>query len=124
MSDRLQELLRQKALLDEHAAWFEREIALERARSGGNPPTAAPVAPAAAPAPVPATTPARATPAAAPAAMAPSVEAEAEAIIEQYRAPAQSSRQQLKWGCILYLIGALVLVALSVLAIYLLAGRR
>lgn len=121
MSDRLQELLRQKASLDEQAAWFEREIALERARAGGNPPGAAPVA---APAPAPATTPALATPAAAPAAMTPALDAEAEAILEQYRAPAQSSRQQLKWGCILYLIGALALVALSVLAIYLHARRR
>lgn len=118
MSDRLQELLRQKALLDEQAAWFEREIALERARTGG------PAAPAAAPAFPPVTPLAPATPAAAPAPVALSLDAEAEAIIDQYRAPAQSSRRLLQWGCILYVIGALVLLILSVLAIYLFAHRR
>ena len=100
MSDRLQELLRQKALLDEHAAWLEREIAAERGRAGENLPAAAP------PAPVPAPPPPGMT------------DADADALLDQYRNNPQSIQQEVKRGCLLYFFGALALVGLGVLIVY------
>lgn len=100
MSDRLQELLRQKALLDEHAAWLEREIAAERARAGEVPPAAAPgLSPPAAPASA-------------------VTDAEADALLDQYRSNPQSLQQEVKRGCFLYFFGALALLGLTVLAVY------
>ncbi|HUL52718.1 MAG TPA: hypothetical protein VLT83_04830 [Opitutaceae bacterium] len=107
MSDRLQELLRQKALLDEHAAWLEREIAAERTRSGGAPVAASP---AAAATPV---APAGAAPTLGPA------ESEADALLDQYRENPQSIHQAVKRGCLLYFFAALVVVGLGVIVIYL-----
>jgi hypothetical protein len=104
MSDRLQELLRQKALLAEQAAWLEREIAAEQARAGVTPPVAAAPAPAS---PPPAS------------AVAPT-----EALFEQYRPNPQSVQQEVKRGCYLYFLGALVLLGLAVFAIYLVYRHR
>lgn len=100
MSERLQELLRQKALLDEHAAWLEREIAAERTQIGEVPPAAAPRLP---------------TPAAPPSA---TTDAEADALLDQYRSNPQSLQQEVKRGCFLYFFGALALLGLTVLAVY------
>ena len=100
MSDRLQELLRQKALLAEQAAWLEREIAAEQARAGVTPPSAVAIAPAS---PPPAST---------------------EALFEQYRPNPQSVQQEVKRGCYLYFLGALVLLGLGVFAIYLVYRHR
>jgi hypothetical protein len=119
MSDRLQELLRQKALLDEHAAWLTREIAQEQARSGARPAPAVPpaaTAPAPAPGPAVAVAPASAVPAA--------LEAEADAIIDQYRESDKTVQQNVKRGCILYFVAALALLALGVVAIYFMAHRK
>jgi len=117
MSDRLQELLRQKTLLAEHAAWLEREIAVEQALAGG---TVGPALPA--PLPLTATMPSATAPAAPlPAAAA---EAEAEAILAQYRDSAKSARRQVKWGCILYVVAGAALVLLGIVLIYVLARRR
>jgi hypothetical protein len=104
MSDRLQELLRQKALLAEQAAWLEREIAAEQARAGVTPPAVAATAPAS---PPPAST------------VAPT-----EALFEQYRPNPQSVQQEVKRGCYLYFLGALVLLGLGLLAIYLVYRHR
>jgi hypothetical protein len=104
MSDRLQELLRQKALLAEQAAWLEREIAAEQARAGVTPPAAATAAPASPP-------PASAV-------------ATTEALFEQYRPNPQSVQQEVKRGCYLYFLGALVVLGLGVLAIYLVYRHR
>ena len=104
MSDRLQELLRQKALLAEQAAWLEREIAAEQARAGVTPPVAAAPAPAS---PPPA-----------------SAGAPTEALFEQYRPNPQSVQQEVKRGCYLYFLGALVLLGLAVFAIYLVYRHR
>jgi len=117
MSARLQELLRQKALLAEHAAWLEREIAVEQALAGG---PSGPALPA--PLPLAATMPAPAADAPpAPSAMA---EAEAEAILSQYRDSSKSERQRVKWGCLLYVTAGALLVLLGFFVIYLLAHRR
>jgi hypothetical protein len=83
MSDRLQELLRQKALLDEHAAWLEREIAAERTRTSVASPAASPH-PSTSPAPPSAT-----------------AGAEADALLDQYRSNPQSIQQEVKRGCLL-----------------------
>jgi hypothetical protein len=116
MSDRLQELLRQKALLAEHSAWLEREIAVEQALTGGN---AGPALPA--PLPLTALMPAAAAPAPAAGAAA---AAEADAILAQYRDAAKDPRQQVKWGCILYVAAGIAVVALAILLIYVLARRH
>ena len=119
MSDRLQELLRQKALLDEHAAWLTREIAQERAKSGAG--LAPDVLPApATPVPSPAPAAAITAPAPAPAAL----DAEAAAIIDQYRESDKTVQQNVKRGCILYFVAALALLALGVVAIYFMAHRK
>jgi hypothetical protein len=107
MSDRLQELLHQKALLAEHAAWLEREIAIERDLTGVIPAAAAP-----------------ASPAPPPALPAPSADTEAETLLNQYRTNPQSIRRDVTRGCILYFLGALVLMGLGVLAIYLVYRHR
>jgi hypothetical protein len=100
MPDRLQELLRQKTLLDEHAAWLEREIAAEKARTGGIPPPTDLSGPSGGPQPA-------------------ISDAEADAMLEQYRANPQSLQHEVKRGCFLYFFGALALVGLAVLAVYL-----
>lgn len=106
MSSRLQELLRQKAMLAEHAAWLDREIAREQAQAG------APV-PAAPPPMAPATVPM-------PAAPVPSadLDAEAAALIQQYGDAAHSSHERIRTGCILYIVAAVILALLPFLAVY------
>jgi hypothetical protein len=101
MSDRLQELLRQKALRAEQAAMLEREIAAEQARAGVTPPAAAPASPPPA-----------------------SVDSSAAALLDQYRPNPRSVQQDVKRGCYLYFLGALVLLGLGVLAIYLAYRHR
>ena len=119
MSVRLQELLRQKALLAEQAAWLEREIAAEQAKAAGGP-----AEPLPAPLPFSATMPAPAAPVAAVPAGAAAADAEAEAIIAQYRQADGSHRQRVKWGCILYTVAGAALVLLGFVVIYVLARRR
>lgn len=126
MSDRLDALLRQRALLQEHLAWLDSEIAAAR------PGLAA--APVAAPAPVvslplrpaplaPAPVLAPAAPESAP--VAPSVlAAQADEILESYRTPPTSLKSDVRKGCLLYFVAALALVALGVTALYFLIGTR
>ncbi len=109
MTSRLQELLRQKALVEEQAAWLEREIARERAAA----------APAADPAPAMAPAPAAGSPAA-PA----GDDKDASAIIERYRGGEQTNRRRIKLGCMLYTLAAVVLALLPFLFIYLYFRRR
>jgi hypothetical protein len=104
MSDRLQELLRQKALLAEQAAWLEREIATEQSRTGVTSPAVAVPAPVSLP----------------PA----SVDIPAAALLDQYRPNPQSVQQDIKRSCYLYFLGALALLGLGVLAIYLVYRHR
>ncbi len=109
MSDRSDELRRQRALLTEHLAWLDREIAAE----GGIPRTA-PLADAAPP-PI-------AGPAFRP---APPVEArDADAILAEYSKPVASIASQTKRGCVLYFLAALALLAALVTGIYLFARAR
>ena len=106
MPDRLQELLRQKALLSEHAAWLEREIALEQARVSGAPPAAAAETPA------PVTGP--------PAAIADGT----DALQDQFRREPKAIRREVTRGCLFYFLGFMVLLGMGVAAIYLIFRHR
>jgi anti-sigma factor RsiW len=132
--DRLQELLQQRALLLQHLAWLDREIAA----ASGTPvaPAPAPVAPPAPSAPPrsPVSLPgpgyvasqgaavlARTAPA--PAAPAGEIVPGADEILEQYRVAPQSLQSDVKKGCLLYFFGAFALLALAILAFYYLNHR-
>jgi hypothetical protein len=109
MADRLQELLHQKALLNEQAAWLEREIIAEQARIGALPepaPEPSEETPPDGPSPDASTIPA-------------TVDANANAILEQYRSSSRSLQQEVRRGCFLYFFGALALLGLVIAVIYL-----
>ncbi|HXQ79831.1 MAG TPA: hypothetical protein VN775_00875 [Opitutaceae bacterium] len=101
MSDRLDEFRRQRTLLREHLAWLDREIA---GLEGGAPPAPGAAQPAAA-------------------AVPPVVDAEAEAILAEYRRPSVSIQKQAKAGCLLYFFAALALMALAAVLLYVLFKR-
>lgn len=141
MSDRLSELLRQRALLQEHLAWLDREIDTA-ARSTSTPSSAA----------LPRSTPADATSfpllpalptvsvtAIPPAASIPAVTARlavpvspaatvvvpgAEAILDQYRVEPRSVQQDVRKGCFLYFAAAFVVLGIGVAALYFLISSR
>ncbi len=139
---RLQELLRQRALLQEHLAWLDHEIAEASSGPAASFPT--PVAratqqPLVIPSPItpPSPTILAARPiqsfaasqaaqilsatAAAPVrddAASPAVEAVANQIIEQYRVAPEATKTDVKKGCLLYFVGAFVLLGLVVVGMY------
>ena len=144
-ADRLAELLRQRALLQGHVAWLDREIdavtsqpaatdpAVLPPRTGamtsGVPRASAPSAPAsfatgatAAEAVLPAASPARSSPALAPA--TPRVAIEADAILDEYRVAPDALKTGVRQGCFLYLILAFAVLGLGVTALYFTIGRR
>ena len=94
MSDHLSELRRQRALLQQHADWLDREIA---ACSGSQP-----AVPSSAAAPKPAVDPSE------------NIALESMASLPD---PVQAS-QQARRGCFLYLILALVLIGAALAAIF------
>ena len=100
MSDRLTELQRQRALAQEQLAWLDREIARETGAA-----TPAPTSPAA-------------TAATPPTAGLVHAEADAEALLAQYRSDPQALHGDVKRGCFLYFIAAFGLLALGLLAFY------
>lgn len=105
MSDRLSQLHRQRALLQEHLAWLDREIAAEQ-------PTAQPgTKPAAPPASSAAVVPA-------------ATEALATDILAQYQSDPASVKEDVKKGCFLYFFLAFAVVGIGVLALYLYSTRR
>jgi len=111
VSDRLNELQRQRALAQEQIAWLDREIARERGES---------VLPAAAmPAAVASATPAGTEK---PAAAVSAAEAEIQAaeILERFKKAEPPIRDNVRRGCFLYFIGAFALLALGVVTFYLL----
>ena len=129
MPDRLPELSRQRALLQEQLAQLEREIgaALPTAPPNavpGTPGGATSAPPPASSAPQPTIPPVAgqafaATPPAPPVApIPPEVAAVADAIIDEYRVPPKTLHSDVKKGCFLYLFAALGLVVLAVFAFY------
>jgi hypothetical protein len=102
MSERLDELRRQRALAQEQLAWLDREIARE---SGpGSKPAPAATAPA---------------PAATPTAMSTEAARAADEILARYRDESPNTERDVKRGCYLYFVLALVLLFLSALGAYL-----
>ena len=99
MSDRLEELRRQRGLLRSHLDWLEREIA--SAQGASSPPAPAPAQPAPeVPGPL-----------------------DAEAILAEYRQPAVSIQKQARFGCLLYFAAAITLMVLAVGALYVILRR-
>lgn len=125
MSDRLSELIRQRALVVEHLAWLDREIADAKGKVD-------PAAPNAAVAVLlPATNPASdAATALAPPNLVgppPSVDApvpETEVILEQYRVTPTAVKQDVRKGCLLYFVGAFVVLGIVVTILYFAIGTR
>jgi hypothetical protein len=115
MSDRLSELQRQRALAQEQVAWFDREIAREQSRT---PAAFSPLPAAAAPSPV---APATAAPANNPASSADTdLDRKAEEILKRFKHAEHPVRNEVRRGCFLYFFSAFALLALALLAFYLL----
>lgn len=113
MSERLKDLQRQRALLQEHLAWLDREIAAEQGRPSPSPSGAA------------ATLPAQITaqPSPAPRPTVPD-DRDADALIAQYREKTGDVKQDVRRGCFLYFAAAFAIVGLAVLALYLYSRSR
>jgi hypothetical protein len=149
MRDRLSELVRQRALVLEHLAWLDREIAdasatpAELTRAAIAPAPAVPPDPAPTPisstgtyaagAPAPpahavpsSTVPAASLPGAStPAARTGDVSAGAsDEIIEQYRVSPATVQQDVRKGCLLYFVAAFLLLGLVVAILYYTIGTR
>jgi hypothetical protein len=116
-SPRLAELRRQRALVQEHLAWLDREIAA--AGGTGASTTAQPAADNRPPV-APSTT---GLTGAAPAAVA-AVDTAADAILEDYRTPASKLQQDVRLGCFMYFAAALVAVGAGVVVLYFLLRHR
>lgn len=115
--DRLAELRRQRALLQDHLAWLDREIAAAE--------RSAPAA-TAAPAPGEAKTPVAAPVSSAAELRKPAAsqtDSEAEAILSEYRAAGSDLQRDVRQGCLLYFVGAFAVLA-AVVAILWFALRR
>jgi hypothetical protein len=131
MSDaRLAELRRQRALVAEHLAWLDREIATHAAPAGsatvgGGTATA----PDSLPAPPPLYVSPQAAPAApvatysAPSVPSPEAAAQADAILAEYSVSPGSVKSDVRKGCFLYFAAAFLLLGLGVGALWL-AFRR
>lgn len=133
-SDRLNELRRQRALLREHIAWLEREIAGEEAKAAPTGP--APQVPASPPDEVERGAPgARVTTAegggrpSAPAVPAEAdeagreitaddVESAADAVLEEYRVAPTDLQRDVRRGCLLYFAAGFLLFVAAVAGLY------
>ena len=109
MSERLRHLQRQQALLREHLAWIESEIAKD-APGGASPDITLP-APPTPPPPVLS----RPIPAA--------VDSEADALIERYAATERQNPRDVRRGCLIIFAAALFTLVGSVVAIWLVYYR-
>ena len=112
VSDRLKELQRQRALVQEQLAWLDQEIATLQ----GSPVTEKTVPVVTVPLPVQ-KTPAVFSDAAA-------AEQAAEEILAQYKQEGESLQSSVKRGCFLYFFIALALLGLGVFALYLFRSSR
>jgi len=135
MMDRLAELRRQRSLISEHLAWLDREIdqiEQETTRSAALSPS-----PSEAPAPLITPTeaiagtlsPVRTEPVLT--APGPAVGSAAgvalpdpEILLEEFRAPPSAVKRDVRQGCLLYFVGALVLLGIGVAILYFTIGSR
>jgi hypothetical protein len=129
MPDRLAELRRQRALMQQHVDWLDREIAAETARLSPAEAGAKIAAVVAAATPsvspsiakpiildpaAPSVTPAIATPA----------NPEAERILDEFRVAPASLHTDVKKGCFLYLAAAFALLAAVITILYFTLPRK
>jgi hypothetical protein len=125
MADRLAELLRQRALLQEHLAWLDAEIAAASPLPGATPVARPPTAATPALAPAAARILSAATPPAAttvnpqsafgtPVPVAPVSGGAGDDILEQYRVSDTSLKTDVRKGCLLYFAAAFALLGLGV----------
>lgn len=110
-SDRLAELQRQRALVQEHLAWIEREIVAADSTSPLSNPTG-PNQPAATPAAAKASTPV------ATASTTENLSADVEALMDPYRVSPVDVQRDVRKGCLLYFVGALILGTGAVIGLY------
>jgi hypothetical protein len=108
-SDRIEELQRQRALLLDHLAWLEREIAA----SGGRPAGTAPPRSVVAPPKVPVTTPAIAVG---------SDAADPDSMLRQFAAEPENPAK-VRYGCIAAFVSGLLLISVALFGIYYLYYR-
>lgn len=122
MPDRLAELVRQRALVSEHLAWLDREIASTSASAVPVVPLAPSPALGAGPPAVPAPAPVSATDSPLVPLPAPSSEPvlpDPDAILNQYQLNPVSVKQDVRKGCLLYFAGAFVVLGLVIAILYL-----
>jgi hypothetical protein len=103
MSERLRHLQRQQALLREHLAWIDNEIAREQP-AAGNPPVAAFIPPAVV------------TPLA-------SANPDADALLEKYASDERQNPAAIRRGCFVVFIAAFAVLAAAVATIWLVFYR-
>ena len=103
MSDRADELRRQRDLLREHLAWLERELAAEEGSARPQAPRSFVAPPVSLPSPQ---------------AAARADDRDAEAILSEYRSAPVSITSSAKLGCIAYFAIAMVLLVGAVAAFY------
>lgn len=127
MPDRLDELVRQRALVQEHLAWLNREIAaaaeaVKASAPSASPVPSVPIAPASAPlhSTLPSTSPALGPPVAS----ATATPVDADEILARYQAKPGSVKQDVRKGCFLYFAGAFVLLGIGVALLYLILSFR
>lgn len=113
-SPRLTELRRQRALLREHAAWLDGEIAREEATLAGGSPGAN-VAASSAPN-TPAVPPL--SPAGDPTIGDANSDADPDAIMDEYRTPTTDLQRDVRTGCFLYFAAALLILGAVVVVLY------
>ncbi len=113
MSDRLAELRRQRALIQEHLEWLDREIGAHSTSAGSPAQPESP--PPAVCAPVPLTAP---RPAPSPATPPPALsDRELDALLDPYRTTTASVQKDVRKGCLLYFVIGMLLLALGVVAL-------
>jgi hypothetical protein len=114
-ADRLAELLRQRALMQEHLDWLEREIAANQPSARSEPQqTTIRVASQAIPlagAIRPAVNMARSS-------VEAGAKADVDALLDEYRVRPETLKQDVRKGCLLYFAGAFVVLGLIVFGLY------
>jgi hypothetical protein len=108
MSERLRHLQRQRALLSEHLAWIDNEIARETPASSASTPRVA--------APAESTTP----PLPSSPSASPEIPAEADVLMEKYAAQERQNPGDVRRGCLYVFASAVLLLAAGIAAVWLL----
>jgi hypothetical protein len=128
MPDRISELVRQRALVSEHLAWLDREIAkagaiVEPAASARATPATSGVSAASSeqlpekPTLGVASSSAATTPPA-------GIPSETELLLDQYRVTPAAVKEDVRKGCLLYFIGAFVILGIIIAVLYFTIGTR